>query len=101
MSHGPSEVGAPGRTRTCGPRLRRPVLYPTELRARASVCYWTAAGSRARGAILTFQSWLSCESRADHGATWAEPFKVVSQLRERLSVVRLLFILGRIPIFVQ
>src|SRR5688500_13590623 len=29
--------GAPGRTRTCGPRLRRPVLYPTELRARAGV----------------------------------------------------------------
>ena len=27
-------VGAPGRTRTCDPRLRRPVLYPTELRAR-------------------------------------------------------------------
>src|SRR3954467_9113641 len=26
--------GAPGRTRTCDPRLRRPVLYPTELRAR-------------------------------------------------------------------
>ena len=24
---------APGRTRTCAPRLRRPVLYPTELRA--------------------------------------------------------------------
>ena len=27
------QVGAPGRTRTCGPRLRRPVLYPPELRA--------------------------------------------------------------------
>ena len=27
-------VGAPGRTRTCDPRLRRPMLYPTELRAR-------------------------------------------------------------------
>ena len=27
-------VGAPGRSRTCDPRLRRPVLYPTELRAR-------------------------------------------------------------------
>ena len=26
-------TGAPGRTRTCDPRLRRPVLYPTELRA--------------------------------------------------------------------
>ena len=25
--------GAPGRTRTCDPRLRRPLLYPTELRA--------------------------------------------------------------------
>ena len=24
---------APGRTRTCDPRLRRPVLYPTELLA--------------------------------------------------------------------
>ena len=28
---------APGRTRTCDPRLRRPVLYPTELRARATM----------------------------------------------------------------
>ncbi len=26
-------AGAPGRTRTCNPRLRRPVLYPVELRA--------------------------------------------------------------------
>src|SRR5947208_10416680 len=34
VSHGPSESGAPGRTRTCDPRLRRPVLYPPELRAR-------------------------------------------------------------------
>ena len=28
--------GAPGRTRTCDPRLRRPVLYPAELRAQAA-----------------------------------------------------------------
>src|ERR1035437_7946990 len=28
--------GAPGRTRTCDPRLRRPVLYPPELRARTA-----------------------------------------------------------------
>ncbi len=26
-------IGAPGRTRTCNPRLRRPMLYPVELRA--------------------------------------------------------------------
>ena len=29
-----SKYGAPGRNRTCNPRLRRPVLYPIELRAR-------------------------------------------------------------------
>jgi hypothetical protein len=28
------EIGRRGRTRTCDPRLRRPVLYPAELRAR-------------------------------------------------------------------
>jgi hypothetical protein len=27
-------IGTPGRTRTCDPRLRRPLLYPTELRAQ-------------------------------------------------------------------
>ena len=27
--------GAPGRIRTCDPRLRRPMLYPAELRARS------------------------------------------------------------------
>ena len=26
-------IGAPGRIRTCDPRIRNPVLYPTELRA--------------------------------------------------------------------
>jgi hypothetical protein len=29
-------VGAPGRNRTCNHRLRRPVLYPVELRARGA-----------------------------------------------------------------
>ena len=29
------EVGRPGRTRTCYHRLRRPVLYPDELRAHS------------------------------------------------------------------
>ena len=29
-----SEAGAPGRSRTCDPRFRKPVLYPAELRAR-------------------------------------------------------------------
>ena len=30
---GRTNHGAPGRTRTCNPRLRRPMLYPVELRA--------------------------------------------------------------------
>ncbi len=29
-----SEIGAPDRSRTCDPWLRKPILYPTELRAR-------------------------------------------------------------------
>jgi hypothetical protein len=37
LSMDPSRTGAPGRTRTCDPRLRRPVLYPTELRAHVSI----------------------------------------------------------------
>jgi hypothetical protein len=42
-------VNAPGRTRTCDPRLRRPSLYPAELRGRvletvrgARRCCWSA-----------------------------------------------------------
>src|SRR3954471_949955 len=31
----PRLSGAPGRNRTCDPRLRRPLLYPAELRAHA------------------------------------------------------------------
>jgi len=30
----PEKLGAPGRSRTCDPRLRRPMLYPAELQAR-------------------------------------------------------------------
>ena len=33
LSHG-GGIGTPGRARTCDPRLRRPMLYPAELRAR-------------------------------------------------------------------
>ena len=31
-------IGAPGRNRTCNRRLRRPVLYPVELRALTADC---------------------------------------------------------------
>ena len=30
----PTICGAPGRSRTCDPRFRKPMLYPAELRAR-------------------------------------------------------------------
>ena len=32
------QSGAPGRIRTCDPRLRRPLLYPAELRAHSEPC---------------------------------------------------------------
>src|SRR6185437_4025795 len=34
----PARRGTPDRTRTCNRRLRRPVLYPVELRARSLAC---------------------------------------------------------------
>src|SRR5438477_4495779 len=40
--------GAPGRIRTCDPRLRRPVLYPTELRAHVKGSVSVASLSRHR-----------------------------------------------------
>ena len=44
------QIGAPDRTRTCYHRLRRPVLYPNELRAPvgSSTKYSTSARSRPR-----------------------------------------------------
>ena len=35
----PNPSGAPDRNRTCNPRLRRPVLYPVELRAQCSAAF--------------------------------------------------------------
>ncbi len=35
----PERIGAPGGIRTPDPRLRRPMLYPTELRARQKLRY--------------------------------------------------------------
>ena len=42
----PSADGAPGRARTCDPRLRRPVLYPAELRAHVSSACWVKWSGR-------------------------------------------------------
>src|SRR6266849_501018 len=33
-TYGKPESGRPGRNRTCNPRIRNPMLYPLELRAR-------------------------------------------------------------------
>src|SRR3954467_2764203 len=53
---------APGRTRTFDPRLRRPVLYPTELRAREDAPIVTErmcdASSRTRPSVLRPGAWL-------------------------------------------
>jgi len=40
----PEKIGAPGGNRTPDPRLRRPMLYPTELRARAYLRYTSSTG---------------------------------------------------------
>src|SRR5580658_2501530 len=52
----PRAAGVPGRTRTCDPRLRRPMLYPPELRARPEKRPWP--GPTARGARI-IREWLN------------------------------------------
>src|SRR5690606_18461355 len=43
-------IGAPGRNRTCNHRLRRPVLYPVELRAPVpETCTGRCRNGRGRG----------------------------------------------------
>ena len=44
-----SFCGAPGRARTCNPRLRRPVLYPIELRALVESTHVKSDFTRAIG----------------------------------------------------
>ena len=41
-----AENGAPGRIRTCDPRLRRTVGYPTELRAEMALARTTTTNFR-------------------------------------------------------
>src|SRR5687768_11507014 len=47
---------APGRTRTCDPRLRRPVLYPTELRAHTGLIMVAPAHRLAPGSACAYIS---------------------------------------------
>src|SRR2546422_2231946 len=41
--------GAPGRSRTCDPRIRSPMLYPAELQARAGILAGYGAGVKCGG----------------------------------------------------
>src|SRR5690349_4782914 len=44
-------IGAPDRIRTCDPWLRKPILYPTELRARRSLIIPASAFGRPAAAL--------------------------------------------------
>ena len=59
--------GAPGRTRTCDPRLRRTVLYPTELRARSLTRGKRLVGKR----LATYQD--NCRPDTWSRATGSNP----------------------------
>src|SRR5450759_3009390 len=56
--------GAPGRTRTCDPRLRRPMRYPGELRARPSLC--GPERRTGRFPVLNTEGGEPCRVRIDH-----------------------------------
>ena len=82
-------VGAPGRNRTCNHRLRRPVLYPVELRARIP----SGTVSRSGGAGVvgaegfeppTLWSQTRCATRLRYAP--AGP-SVARQRRERVGIL--------------
>src|SRR5438445_383004 len=54
-------VGAPGRSRTCDPRIRSPMLYPTELQAHqgVSVHHLRARWPRASSGLQLAESHLT------------------------------------------
>jgi hypothetical protein len=75
-----SAYGAPGRTRTCDPRLRRPMLYPAELRAqgpRNKLLRYRQLGGELVGAEgfepPTLWSQTRCATRLRHAPTEAAP----------------------------
>jgi hypothetical protein len=65
--------GAPGRARTCDPRLRRPVLYPAELRAHvssASRLRWSGRrDSNPRPSAPKADALPDCATPRQHSAT--------------------------------
>src|SRR5688572_18977197 len=50
--------GAPGRSRTCDPRFRKPVLYPAELRAREAELNSNAGRTRSGTSWVSHQTLL-------------------------------------------
>jgi hypothetical protein len=77
-------AGAPGRTRTCDPRLRRPMLYPPELRApfKNQILTAPAAGLAPRiqiilqiviGTKALWRSVVSHGSRVTHPRRTSKP----------------------------
>ena len=60
--------GAPGRTRTCNPRLRRPMLYPVELRAH---CGFSKLVGVERFELPTHCSQSSCATRLRYTPTYS------------------------------
>src|SRR6266704_2131228 len=65
----PRRSGAPGRNRTCNRRLRRPVLYPVELRAPYESTSYSA--KRNLSGRLSGPEQTESEVRADYiGVSW-------------------------------
>ena len=74
-----AKVGAPGRIRTCGLRLRRPSLYPAELRARVIVDCGLQIES---GCLRVELAYLIFWARA-HTSHLSSYFSVKPTLRDR------------------
>ena len=80
-----SRVGAARKTRTCYPRLRRPVLYPDELQPRmeANVCRGRARPSRAKRCLARRPACLAIVRRLPYGSARAVDKAACGEVAER------------------
>jgi hypothetical protein len=72
--------GAPGRTRTCDPRLRRPMLYPPELRAPCGMRDCTAMALPNRFRARAASTMVRHVTRTDRYRTAGRVVRSVSSL---------------------
>ena len=80
--------GTPGRTRTFNPRLRRPMLYPVELRALKSTRRVQTQGKFGRGREIRTPDILLPKQARYQTALYPECLSVVTRFKQDKTLIK-------------